>query len=565
MIIIKIIERKADETKVVELSKKYGISKDIVSFLLGRNVPENIIPLLVSKEELELLPNNSLTNIEEAAELISKYLVDNANIYIYGDYDSDGVNATYIMYMALIELAEGLEVKTNIVYHLPNRNEGYGLSMDWCESLKDDDNTLVITVDNGISKVEEVEYLKSRGIEVLITDHHKPQAEVPDCLIVDAHLNDIDNVNACGLCGAAVAYKVVAYLYEIYQLDYEYVKKYVSHVGVATITDVMPFTEENVIFVSNTLKYINDYPYENEEYVPITEPMYYYAEYTKKEKTTAKDIAFGLGPQINSCGRMGNIQTAMDFMLSTHPDDLAESFKNMVDNNEIRKAVTKKALSDIEPPQPTDLALIVKITDAEGIAGSIASNLCELYDMPVIVFNSNDGMLSGSARCPEWFDIQWLLSKTKYIISYGGHASAAGLSIKEENYDKFVESFNKAVSKAPASVMQTNEIYVDKVITSSDLNRYTINQYNNVLFFNDFTRPVYALKDIQILGYHTSANNPNNICFHVKVNNKTVKLWSWGYTETYKMLGEPKLLNIVGTLEIFKGMFVINVIDIEAA
>ena len=565
MIIIKIIERKADETKVVELSKKYNISKDIVSFLLGRNVPENIIPLLVSKEELELLPNNSLTNIEEAAELISKYLVDNANIYIYGDYDSDGVNATYIMYMALIELAEGLEVKTNIVYHLPNRNEGYGLSMDWCESLEDDDNTLVITVDNGISKVEEVEYLKSRGIEVLITDHHKPQAEVPNCLIVDAHLNDTDHVNACGLCGAAVAYKVVAYLYEIYQLDYEYVKKYVSHVGVATITDVMPFTEENVIFVSNTLKYINDYPYENEEYVPITEPMYYYAEYTKKEKTTAKDIAFGLGPQINSCGRMGNIQTAMDFMLSTHPDDLAESFKNMVDNNEIRKAVTKKALSDIEPPQPTDLALIVKITDAEGIAGSIASNLCELYDMPVIVFNSNDGILSGSARCPEWFDIQWLLSKTEYIISYGGHASAAGLSIKEDNYDKFVESFNKAVSKAPAPIMQTNEIYVDKVITSSDLNRYTINQYNNVLFFNDFTRPVYALKDVQILGYHTSSNNPNNICFHVKVNNKTVKLWSWGYTETYKMLGEPKLLNMVGQLSYFKGMMVIDVIDIEAA
>ena len=565
MIIIKIIERKADETKVAELSKKYGISKDIVSFLLGRNVPENIIPLLVSKEELELLPNNSLTNIEEAAELISKYLVDNANIYIYGDYDSDGVNATYIMYMALVELAEGLEVKTNIVYHLPNRNEGYGLSMDWCENLEDDDNTLVITVDNGISKVEEVEYLKSRGIEVLITDHHKPQAEVPNCLIVDAHLHDTDNVNACGLCGAAVAYKVVAYLYEIYQLDYEYVKKYVSHVGVATITDVMPFTEENVIFVSNTLKYINDYPYENEEYVPITEPMYYYAEYTKKEKTTAKDIAFGLGPQINSCGRMGNIQTAMDFMLSTHPDDLAESFKNMVDNNEIRKAVTKKALSDIEPPQPTDLALIVKITDAEGIAGSIASNLCELYDMPVIVFNSNDGMLSGSARCPEWFDIQWLLSKTDYIISYGGHASAAGLSIKEDNYDKFVESFNKAVSKAPAPIMQTNEIYVDKVITSSDLNRYTINQYDNVLFFNDFTRPVYALKNVQILGYHTSSNNPNNICFHVKVNNKTVKLWSWGYTETYKMLGEPKLLNMVGQLSYFKGMMVIDVIDIEAA
>ena len=565
MIIIKIIERKANEAKVIELSNKYNISKDIVSFLLGRNVPENIIPLLVSKEELELLPNNSLTNVEQAAELISKYLIDDSNIYIYGDYDSDGVNATYIMYMALIELAEGLEVKTNIVYHLPNRHEGYGLSMEWCEELESNNNTLVITVDNGISKVEEVKYLKSKGIEVLITDHHKPQAEVPDCLIVDAHLYDTNNVNACGLCGTAVAYKVVAYLYEMYQLDYEYVKKYVSHVGVATITDVMPFTEENVIFVSNTLKYINDYPYENEEYIPITEPMYYYAEYTKKEKTTAKDIAFGLGPQINSCGRMGNIQTAMNFMLSTHPDDLAESFKNMVDYNEIRKAATKKALLKIEPPEVTDLSLIVKITDVEGIAGSIASNLCEQYGMPTIVFSSNNGILNGSARCPEWFDIQWLLNKTDYIISYGGHASAAGLSIKEDNYDKFIESFNKAVSKAPVPIMQTNEVYVDKIITSSDLNRYTINQYDNVLFFNEFIRPVYALKNIQVLGYHTSSNNPNNICFHVKVNNKTVKLWSWGYTETYKMLGEPKLLNIVGQLSYFKSMMVIDIINIEAA
>ena len=157
MINIKIIERKADENKVVELSKKYGISKDIVSFLLGRNVPENIIPLLVSKEELELLPNNSLTNVEEAAKLISKYLEDDSNIYIYGDYDADGVDATYIMYQALVELVEALEVNANIYYHLPNRCEGYGLSMEWCEGLEDNDNTLVITVDNGISKVEEVE------------------------------------------------------------------------------------------------------------------------------------------------------------------------------------------------------------------------------------------------------------------------------------------------------------------------------------------------------------------------------------------------------------------------
>ena len=170
MIIINIKERKADINKVNELSNKYNISKDIIAFLLGRNIPEDIIPLLVSKEELPLLPNDTLSNVKEAAELINKYLVNNnANIYIFGDYDSDGVNATYIMYTALSELAEALESGVNIKYYLPNRDEGYGLNMDWCESI-DKDSTLVITVDNGISKVEEVEYLKANNVEVLIKD-----------------------------------------------------------------------------------------------------------------------------------------------------------------------------------------------------------------------------------------------------------------------------------------------------------------------------------------------------------------------------------------------------------
>ena len=565
MIDIKIIERKADINKVNELSNKYNISKDIISFLLGRNIPEDIIPLLVSKDELELMPYDTLTNVKEAASLINKYLTTNkANIYIYGDYDSDGVNATYIMYQALIELAEALEVNANIYYHLPNREEGYGLSMDWCKAI-DKTNALVITVDNGITKKEEVEYLHSNGVEVLITDHHKPQpGQTPDCLIVDAHLNDIDNVNACGLCGAAVAFKVIAYLYDAYNYDFTFIKKYVAHVGIATITDVMPFTKENVIFISNTLKYLNDYPYENEDYAPVSESMYYYAECNKRSKTTSKDIAFGFGPQINSCGRMGDIQVAMDFMLSTDEDELADMFKRMCDLNEARKTKTKETTACIEPPEVTDLALIVRLNNVEGIAGSIASNLCEQYNMPVIVFSNDVNVLSGSARCPECYDIQWLLRNTDCEIEFGGHASAAGLSIKAKDYDKFKDSFNKAVSKAPVITSIDNTLYVDKIITSSDLNRYTLTQYDNVLFFNEFTRPVYAIENVQIKGYHVSKNNPNNICFHIKTKTKEVKLWSWGFTETYKMLGEPSLVNMIGQLSIFNGMFVIDLINIEA-
>ncbi len=565
MIDIKIIERKADINKVNELSNKYNISKDIVSFLLGRNVPENIIPLLVTKNEIDLLPYDSLTNVKKAASIIAKHIKNDSNIFIYGDYDADGINATYIMYQALVELIEANpQYNSSVYYHLPNRNEGYGLNIDWCKTIPTN-NSLVITVDNGITKREEVEYLKANNIEVLITDHHKPQkGMIPDCTIVDAHLYDTDNINACGLCGAAVAFKVIAQLYEEYGYDYSYIKKYVAHVGIATITDVMPFTEENVIFISNTLKYINDYPYNNEEYAPVTESIYYYAESNKGSKVTSKDIAFGFGPQINSCGRMGDIQVAMDFMLATDEEELSNVFKTMYQLNNDRKNKTSLNIVTIQPPKLTDLALIIKLNDIEGIAGSIASNLCEQYNMPVIVFNDGDKILSGSARCPECYDIQWLLNNTDHVLTFGGHASAAGLNIEAKDFKIFKDSFNKAVSKAPVSVSVNDTVYVDKILTSSDLNKYTITQYDNVLFFNEFTRPVYALENICINGYHLSKNNPNNICFHIKTKTKEVKVWCWGYKDKYKALGEPGLVNIIGSLEVFNGMFVINILDIEA-
>ena len=568
MIIINIKERNANIKDINRLSKQYDISKDIVSFLLGRGVSEATIPLLVSKDELTLYNNDSLTNVREAAELINRYLEDNtATIYIYGDYDSDGVNATYIMYNALVELAEAIESTVTIQYYLPNREEGYGLSLEWCQTIKDTSNALVITVDNGIAKRAEVTYLTEHGIEVLVTDHHQPQVSfVPECLIVDAHYHN-DDINAKGLCGAAVAYKIIAYLYQdMYEYDFLYVKKYIAHVGIATITDMMPFTDENIIFVSNTLKYLNDYPYTNEEFAPVTESIYYYAELNKGANIKAKDIAFGLGPQINSCGRMGDIQLAMNFMLADDEDAFADLYKAIDDLNETRKNKTKILTADISAPKTTDLSLVVKLKDVEGIAGSIASNLCDKYGMPVIVFSEGKGVISGSARAPEGFNLQTLFTTTEHVVSFGGHECAAGISIQSKDYAKFKKAFNKTISKTPVSIASIGDttIYVDKIISGSDINRYTINQYDNVLFFNEFTRPVYGLKNIQITGYHTSKNNPNNICFHIKNKNKEVKLWCWGFGNTYKALGEPQLVDIVGTLEIFNGMYVVDIHNIEA-
>lgn len=562
-----ILERKYDENKANEIAKKYKINIDIVKFLLARGIEEETMLLLLSKETLPMLANDSLTNVAEAASLINTYLTDDkANIFIYGDYDSDGINATYIMYNALIELAEALESNVAINYYIPERSEGYGLNMDWCQSVARFNNTLVITVDNGITKKEEVDYLLDHGVNVIVTDHHQPQyGMVPNCIIVDAHYNG-DDANGKGLCGAAVAYKVIAYLYQdIYEYDFMYVEKYIAHAGIATITDMMTMTNENIIFVNNAIKHINAYPYEGQEYAPVTESIYYFAEMNKGSKLKPKDIAFGFGPQINSCGRMGNVDVAMNFMLSSEEEELDRLYKSMSDLNEERKTKTKVLTADISAPKATDLALVTIIPNAEGIIGSIATNLCATYNMPTIIFTETDGeFMSGSARAPEGYSLQELFNHTDHVVFFGGHAGAAGITIRTKDYKKFVKSFNKVIAQTPVQLSISDEVVVDKVITESDINKYFINKFDDVLFFNDFTKPVYGLKNVQITGYHTSKNNPNNICFHIKNKSKEVKVWSWGYGSTYKALGEPKHVDITGTLEVFNGMFVIDIHNIEA-
>lgn len=557
-----------DESKVLKISNKLNLNKEIVSFLLGRGYTESEIKLLTNNDYLQMLPNNNLTNVKEAAIKINNHILNNSDIYIFGDYDVDGVQATYIMYQGIKELAEVLESNSKISYYIPERVEGYGLNIEWCKNIPQ--NSFVITVDNGIAKVNEVTYLLENNIDVLITDHHQPQHDlVPlNCDIVDAHLYKDDN-NACGLCGAAVAYKIISSLYEdIYEYDFEVTKKYLPHVAMATITDMMPVTEENIILVSNGLKLLNEYPYNNHEYLPVSESMYYYAEYNKGSKITAKDISFGFGPQINSCGRLGNIQEAIKFMLSTTYDELEEHYNNMINTNDLRKQLTKEAFETIEPPKLSELAL-VRIIDVEaGLAGNIANKLLEAYGLVTIILHqsSNKNILIGSARAPKGIDLQYLLSNNKYVEHFGGHEAAAGLTIKIENLDKFTEALSKTILKLPVlPVIEDDAILVDRVLDVKELNRKTVEQYDDVLFFNELRKPVMYLNNVTVKDYGASKNNPDNIYFIFTDGKKTYKVWSWGAGPILKQLDYPNKLNIAFTLDKFKSFLVMDIINIEAA
>lgn len=562
-----------NDKRADRISKQLNISKYAAKLLVGRGLSESTIKLLVSSAPLEEKVNE-LPFIEKATNKMIAYLSSNSKIYIYGDYDSDGVNATYIMYNALLELAEAYECGCEVYYYIPERSEGYGLNIDWCKSIVKDknstDKTLVITVDNGITKLEEVEYLNFHGIETIITDHHKPQPyRTPDGIVIDAWLHT-DDENYTGLCGASVAYKIVKYLYtEMLGYDEAYITKYLPHAAIATITDMMPVTEENIILIKNGLKLINDYPYKNMDFSPVSEAMYYFADFNKNEDITPKDIAFGLGPQINSCGRLGNIQLAANFLLSKDYEEIEHTYNEVLKLNDERKALNAVMVESIVPPGLNDYCIVQYEQALGGLAGNVANKAIEKYNIPIVLLTGDDDIVTGSARSLEGIDLQSMLRKEKelgHILDFGGHECACGLSLKKDMIDTFKNSLNKQISKLPTSPIIDDTIYVDRIVKAKELTSYVVNDYKDILFFNDFKKPVFYIENVDIETVSYSKNNPNNICFYftdetTKVNKK---VWSWGFGETYKELGEPKKVNMVFTLEKFKGMLVADIHIIEA-
>ena len=559
---------------VKQIKKELKLNEDIISFLVGRGYDKDTIDLLTNNEYEDMTDDYMLTNIKEVSDIVWDYLNNDTDIYIFNDYDSDGINAGYILYDCLSRLVLLQESECKVNMHTPDRCEGYGLNMEFCKDLVINKNrdTLVITVDNGITKKEECTYLKSNGIEVIITDHHKPQDEfIPEnTLIIDAHLYDTDNENALGLCGAAVAYKLCKYILKDKLNDTEFHQIYIPYVAIATITDMMPITNENIIYVKNGLYLLNDEEYKSmfntvdEE----TNILNYYNEF-KGYKITPKDIAFEFGPQLNSCGRMGDVSKAMDLMLETDGDRIVDMYNEVCDINEQRKALTNNAVEQIlETVEDNPISVIRLVKNIQGVAGNVATHITNVKHVPTILFTDNEEQITGSARSIAGLDLQYIFStiNTKLEMSFGGHELAAGVTIYKKDLNTFVELFNSVVLDMILSIQSSEEItepimLVDKILSVKDLGDRIINKYDNILYFNDLSEPIFCLKDVYIKDVRESKNNKNNIQFFFKDKTGENKkgIWCWKYGNSYKEAGSPTKVNLVFTLNKFNNMLCMDI------
>ena len=436
--------KKADFNRIGE---KYHISPILARLIRNRDIiGDDAIDFYLNGTIADLYDGMLMKDMDRAVEILAEKIREEKRIRVIGDYDIDGVNATYILQEGLSVL--GADVDTDI----PDRvKDGYGLNKMLIDRALDDGIDTVITCDNGIAAAEEIEYAKDNGLTVIVTDHHEvPYIEMDDekeyiipkaDAVVDPHRADC-GYPFKGLCGAAVAYKLVEALYNVMQRDPEDVDYLMENVAIATVGDVMDLNGENRVFVKQGLEMLKRT--KNPGLKALIECTGIDA-----DRLNAYHIGFVIGPCINASGRLDTAKRALELLNARTRRDavmLAEDLKAL---NDSRKEMTERGVAEaVDLIETTSLkddrVLVVYLPDChESIAGIIAGRIRERYYRPVFVLTKAEDGVKGSGRSIESYDMFAQMCRCRELFTkFGGHKLAAGLSLEEGNVQRFRETIN---------------------------------------------------------------------------------------------------------------------------
>ncbi len=455
----------------------------------GKKIPSPIVQILQNRgydthEKIEKFFAPSITDLhdpfllndmEKAADRLVTAVKMKERIMVHGDYDTDGISGTALLVSNLRKL--GLEV----TYFIPRRLvEGYGLSRAGIEHAISNRCSLVITVDCGITAFDEISFATKNAIDVIVSDHHEPKAELPGAhALIDPKLAQ-SKYPFRELAGVGVAYKLLEALYAKLGQARETLYEDLDYVALGTVVDIVPLIDENRIFVKYGLKKITKG--KKVGFRAILED----ADLTGE--LTAYHLGFVIGPRINACGRLRDAQEALELFLTedqAHARDLA---KNLSQDNQARQAIEENIYHDARQQiEGQDLAkdrVLVVGQEGwhEGVVGVVASRLSADYYRPVIVVDIKDNMAKGSARSVLGFDITEALNSCgDLLLKYGGHSQAAGLELRQENLIRFRTQINVYAQKFAGEVFTKHSIY------DLDLNLNELTE--EVVFFLKFFEP----------------------------------------------------------------------------
>lgn len=445
----------ADANKEVAsaISEKFNIDPFLAFLFVSRGLKDELAVTEFLSESCSFSSPYGLKDMDKAVGRINAAINKGEKICIYGDYDCDGVTATALLYSFLESMG------ANVSYYIPDReSEGYGINIDAIDKIKADGVSLIVTVDNGVSAIDEANYIYDNGMELVITDHHQMPSVLPKAhAVVNPHREDNENVFK-DLAGVGVAFKVVC---AVYGGDVEdMLEQYGDLVALGTIADVVPLRGENRGLVRAGIEQINNAPRPGVDALKK-------AVGGDENGYSANDVAFRLCPRINAPGRVDSALRSLELLLCESMENAAFCADMLCTENTHRQELEKEILLDVQLQIKNNPSLVhdsVIVISGEGyhvgVVGIVASHVVDLYGKPAIIIGvGEDGSACGSARSIKGFNIfEAIDSCSDLLLRCGGHPLAAGLAILPENIDLFrkkVNSFAKEkYAVMPAPVLQ---------------------------------------------------------------------------------------------------------------
>ena len=503
----------------MEMAKKYGIDSLIARIIRNRDIidEKEITEYLYGGKEALHNPH-LLKDVDKAAEIIAEGIAEKKAMRIIGDYDIDGVNATYI-------LLDGIRrCGGNVDAAIPDRmKDGYGINEHLIEQALSDGKELLITCDNGIAAINEINFAKEKGMTVVVTDHHEipyrntEQGKEFLRSKADAIVNpkQADCPYPCkGICGAVVAWKLVQVLYERMDIPVEEADIFIENAGFATVGDVMDLTGENRILVKLGLKALEDTKNPGMKALIAKNKL-------SDKPLSAYHIGFVLGPCINASGRLDTAKRSLELLLERDEVKASALAGELVELNESRKYMTQqetqKALEQIEKEgREKDKVLVVYLPEChESLAGIIAGRIREAYQRPVFVLTRGEEGVKGSGRSIEAYSMFDKMTEVAELFTkYGGHPMAAGLSMREEDIDTLREQLNQKAELSEEDMAEV--VRLDAVLPMSYFTVDTIRQLSVLEpCGKSNTKPVFADRNIKITRAGIVGVNRNVLKLHL--------------------------------------------------
>lgn len=509
------LQSKPEKEQVQKLQNELQVDEIIATLLVQRGITTYDQAKTFFRPTLDDLHNPYLMkDMDKAVSRIEKAIENEENILVFGDYDVDGTTAVSLVSSYL------KSYYPNVATYIPDRyDEGYGISYKGIDYADDNGISLIIALDCGIKSIDHVAYANEKNIDFIICDHHRPGNELPNAVAVLDPKREDCSYPYDELCGCGVGFKLIQALAENRNQSILDLIPYLDLVATAIAADIIPITGENRVLAKFGLEVINSNPR------PGIKAL---VQNVKKKVLTITDVVFIIAPRINAAGRIkhGNEAVALltEFDLEQAEIFASEIEQHNAERKDLDKQITIEALAQIENNNEKEnfTTIVYQENWHKGVIGIVASRLTETYYRPTIVFTKSGDKLAASARSVKGFDIYNALEFcSEHLEQFGGHMYAAGMTLKEENYLKFKESFENAVQKTIAPELLIPEISVDLEINFCDITPKLIRLLKQFEPFGPQNMtPVFMTKNLKDTGYAKPiGQNDEHLKLFVKQNN----------------------------------------------